>query len=80
MTKSPKRCLRALLKGGYIGVILGWHRNNGKENGNFRDYIRFIWGGYLVGLKNGSSSKRLATSAYMDHGAVKFFQRLGCRT
>ena len=27
---------------GIIGNILGKHRDNGKENGNYRDYIWFM--------------------------------------
>ena len=28
--------------GAYVGVILGLYRDNGKENGNYRDYRGYV--------------------------------------
>ena len=42
-----------------IGFLLGLHRDNGKENGNYRDYIGII--GYILWLyrHNGKENKKM---------------------
>ena len=49
MTSRSYSQLRLYYNRGYIGVILRLHWDNGKENGNYKDYRGYIG---IIGLRN----------------------------